>query len=97
MFPNNRKESEAILATSPINSIIPTKNEIGATISTLGPFSLFFTIDPSSSNLTYLFNVFHRPSVTIPKTLEPITEIKPSVSVVFMSAVPPLKNGTKTL
>src|SRR3989344_7914385 len=94
-LPKRRKESEAILANSPIISISPTKNLIGATIITVGSLLTLEKIPPSAFRLTYLLKVFHKPMDTIPKMFAPTTAVTARAMVVLMSAVPPRRKGIK--
>ena len=95
ILPNNRKESEATFAISPISSSSPTKKVIGATRSTVGSFITLGTIDQSALILTYLLKVLHKPIAIIPKKFDPRTIMMLKARVVLTSAVPERKNGTK--
>ena len=74
-FPKRRKDNEATFANSPIISIIPTKNVIGATIIIVGSFRIFLNISPIAFRLTYLLKVFHMPIEKIPNKFAPTTAI----------------------
>src|SRR3990167_7617982 len=72
-LPKRRKESEAILANSPIISNKPTKNVTGAVTITILSLFILVNISPSTFRLTHLLKVFQMPIEKMPKRFAPTT------------------------